>query len=364
LDNYARAATDKNRKDFALELGTGSGKTLVGLLIGEYHRRDSDSRVVYLCSTNQLVYQTTARAKEYGVPAIPFVGTKKNYVEADLASFQRGASIAITSYAGLFNAGPGLNDPEVIICDDAHAGESYVAAMWSLRVTASGTDKPIFQALLNFFGDLVKPEMRHVHGSGSSRDVDLIPLPTYADRLNQLQALLDVHCFKKETRSDVKFPWIAIKGHLSACCIYVSPGAFLIRPLIPPTYAHAPFADARHRVYMSATLGEDGDLERMYGVGRIQRIYSDDVREANTGRRLILFPGMMTPEGHNAVEERALEKDHRVLLVTDMHLDTLATNSRRLDTRCSTRRTLSPTCQSSQTRKGPSRSSWQTDSTE
>jgi len=52
---YVAEAVDA--PDVALQLPTGSGKTLVGLLIAEWRRRKNQERVVYLCPTNQLVNQ-------------------------------------------------------------------------------------------------------------------------------------------------------------------------------------------------------------------------------------------------------------------------------------------------------------------
>ena len=52
LDSYF--ADFLQAKDIAIELPTGTGKTLVGLLIAEYRRRASDERVAFLCSTRQL----------------------------------------------------------------------------------------------------------------------------------------------------------------------------------------------------------------------------------------------------------------------------------------------------------------------
>lgn len=49
--------------------------------------------------------------------------------------------------------------------------------------------------------------------------------------------------------------------------IYVSPSQFEIGPITPPTRTHAPFAQAKQRVYMSATLGDDGSIERAFGIG-------------------------------------------------------------------------------------------------
>src|SRR3981081_4257422 len=54
--------------DIALQLPTGSGKTLVGLLIAEWRRRKYGERVVYLCPTRQLVNQVAQQANgKYGI---------------------------------------------------------------------------------------------------------------------------------------------------------------------------------------------------------------------------------------------------------------------------------------------------------
>ena len=66
LDLYMKEGLDKS--DVAIELPTGTGKTLIGLLIGEYRRRKFHERVVYVCPTKQLVYQTATYAIEkYGI---------------------------------------------------------------------------------------------------------------------------------------------------------------------------------------------------------------------------------------------------------------------------------------------------------
>jgi len=49
--------------DIALQLPTGSGKTLVGLGIAEWRRRRFKEKVVYLCSTTQLVNQVVEQWK-------------------------------------------------------------------------------------------------------------------------------------------------------------------------------------------------------------------------------------------------------------------------------------------------------------
>src|SRR5258705_8331514 len=58
----------EDASDVALELPTGAGKTLGGLLIGKF-RRLRGERVVYLCPTRQLANQVGEQADRYGICA-------------------------------------------------------------------------------------------------------------------------------------------------------------------------------------------------------------------------------------------------------------------------------------------------------
>src|SRR4051812_37349134 len=55
-------------RDVALQLPTGGGKTLVGLVLGEWRRQKFGDRVVFLCPTRQLVNQVVEQANaQYGI---------------------------------------------------------------------------------------------------------------------------------------------------------------------------------------------------------------------------------------------------------------------------------------------------------
>ena len=78
LRNYAAKALKAT--DVALQLPTGSGKTLVGLLLAEWRRRKFGEKVVYLCPTVQLVNQVAEEAAtKYGLSIQPFSGAIKEY---------------------------------------------------------------------------------------------------------------------------------------------------------------------------------------------------------------------------------------------------------------------------------------------
>jgi replicative superfamily II helicase len=121
--------------DVAMQMATGSGKTLVGLLIGEWLRRKNRERVVYLCPTRQLVHQVVEQAEEkYGLTVLGFTGRIRDYTPSAKTGYRSADHIAVTTYSSLFNTGPFFHDADVVICDDAHAAENYIAVLWSVLV--------------------------------------------------------------------------------------------------------------------------------------------------------------------------------------------------------------------------------------
>lgn len=119
-------------KDVAIELPTGAGKTLVGMLIAEYRRRLNGECIVFCCPTKQLAAQVTAQCAKYGIPTSLLIGEQKKYDQASFLRYQQAKSIAVTTYSGIFNSNPRIDDPDIVICDDAHAAEGYVASMWTV----------------------------------------------------------------------------------------------------------------------------------------------------------------------------------------------------------------------------------------
>ncbi len=98
MQAYASRSTDM--ADVALQLPTGSGKTLVGLLIAEWRRRKYKERVVFLCPTRQLVHQVVNQAEEkYGLSVATFVGKQRDYQPTAKADYQQAEKIAVTTYS-------------------------------------------------------------------------------------------------------------------------------------------------------------------------------------------------------------------------------------------------------------------------
>ena len=105
--------------DVTLQLPTGGGKTLVGLLLAEYRRRAHGQRIAYLCPNIQLVRQAASKASNYGIPAVTLTGPQASYGRGEFLSYNRAQAVAVTTYHGAFNSNPRI--------DNAHAAEGAVA---------------------------------------------------------------------------------------------------------------------------------------------------------------------------------------------------------------------------------------------
>ena len=308
--------------DVAMQLPTGSGKTLVGLMIAEWRRRKFKERVVYLCPTRQLVHQVVEQAQaEYGIDAVAFTGSKHKYSPTDCSDYSTRAKVAVTTYSSLFNTHPFFRDPETILLDDAHAAENYVVKMWSLEVPA-GDDRyvSLHTALSGIFKEHVSGQCySRLTGdwkeSSDSTWVDKLPTETVSALTDRIVTVLDTH---EEISEDLHFTWSLLRDHLHACHIYLASRGILIRPLVPPTWTHVPFEQAKQRIYMSATLGAGGDLERLTGRERIVRIEAPEkFRRTGVGRRFFVFPGLsLEPDVCERLRKRMQKHAGRSVVLT------------------------------------------------
>ncbi|WP_341282085.1 DEAD/DEAH box helicase [Paenibacillus sp. FSL H8-0537] len=280
----------EQHKDIAIEMPAGHGKTLVGGLIGEFNRRTRNWRVVYACATRQLAYQTGELLNSYGIRAVTLVKKRDDFSSVDLGRYQRGDAIVVTTYSHIFNANPAFSDPNQIIFDDAHAAEYAIQGFWELKITRR-KNREQFEALIATLGDSISMHLQDkiLHGTYDPvhDGADIIPQALWYPRLNQIRTLLD----SKVDGTNLYYPWSRIRSHLHGCQIYLSHSTIAIRPVLPPNLRWPAFEKATERIYMTATIGNGGELERVFGVPKMYRISKFD-SSANkvSGRRLILFP--------------------------------------------------------------------------
>lgn len=286
------SGSHQNTADVALELPTGSGKTLVGLLIGEWRRRSRRERVVYACPTRQLALQVVAAGERQGINLHALIDSHTDWDPRQVTAYTRADAIAVTTYSHIFNSNSYLANAKTLIFDDAHAAEGYVAEAWALEIPRS---QAIYNHLFDALRDVVDPHLvTRMAGEGADtsswHEVRLIPMSAIASRLSEIDSVLDAGL---PARTSARYRFSMLRENLVSCLFYVSRGRWYIRPMIPPTFQHAAFVDPDQRVYLSATLGEAGELERAFGRSPIERIPSPPAWErTGSGRRFFVFPDL------------------------------------------------------------------------
>lgn len=292
----AYAEDHQDTPDLALELPTGTGKTLPGLLIGEWVRRNALGPVIYATPTRQLARQVAATAEREGVPVAVLTGSAKHWDPADEASVEGGEAIGLATYSAVFNSSPKLPDPRLLIFDDAHAGEQFVGNEYGISIRRHDDEDAylqVLEALKPFLSGLLIQRLEGEPDPGAHHQVRLILPAVDQTALTKLDAALaglpEPHSYKLAM----------IRSGLAACCVYLSYGGIQIRPMIPPTYENHIFARTKQRIYLSATLGSGGELERAFGRREIVRMPLPTKTPPRSGRRLFVFPDLV--KGGDAV---------------------------------------------------------------
>lgn len=279
--------------DVAMELPTGSGKTLVGLLVAEWRRRKNKARVVYACPTRQLAKQVAAAANRQGIESRLLVDSSRLWDGADLLAYNRAEAIAVTTYSHIFNTNPKFSSAETIIFDDAHAAENYVGDAWAVEVPPT---ESLFADLFDAFGSSIDPLLTsRMVASGANaahwNEVRMLPITAVHQRLNELDLALSTGL----TETSAQYRFRMIRESLGTCLFYVGRRGWYIRPMIPPTMQHEAFTGPAQRIYLSATLGEAGELERAFGRFPIARIPAPPAWErTGSSRRFFVFPELAT----------------------------------------------------------------------
>ncbi|CEH00577.1 DEAD/DEAH box helicase [Propionibacterium freudenreichii] len=309
----AYAQDHQDTPDLALELPTGTGKTLPGLLIAEWVRRKTAGPVIYATPTKQLAQQVAATAEREGVPVANLTGSAKHWDPADEASVEGSEAIGITTYSAIFNSSPKLPEPRLLIFDDAHAGEQFVGNEYGISIRRYDDENAyleVVEALKPFLSGLLIQRLEGEPDPGAHHQVRLILPAVDQTALTKLDAAL------ASLPKPHSYKLAMIRSGLAACCVYLSYGGIQIRPMIPPTYENHIYARAKQRIYLSATLGSGGELERAFGRRKIVRMPLPAKTPPRSGRRLFIFPDLVKGGDAIGLTRQIIDLTHKALVLS------------------------------------------------
>ncbi|MBL8240514.1 MAG: DEAD/DEAH box helicase family protein [Bryobacterales bacterium] len=254
------AARDK--PDVVVEMNTGGGKTLIGLLIAQSIINETSGQVVFVCPTIQLIEQARMRAQECGLEVATYYEGNWDNEEA----FTSANGPCLTNYAAVFNGKSIFRRKEVkaFLLDDAHVAGPSVRASFTLRFNSSHS---AHAKIINLFKSYFE-KSGHAQELDALLNGDWMPLlfvPAFeinrhAQRLTQI--LVDEGVTEEKS---TLFAWEHLRDRLSQCAILISAKGIEISPVSLPLSTLDYFSRDTRRIYLTATMPSPVQFAQTFG---------------------------------------------------------------------------------------------------
>ena len=245
----------RNRSDNTLKMNTGSGKTLVGLLALQSSLNEGAGPAVYVTPDNYLASQVIQEAKDLGI------STTENPLDS---AYLSGKAILVINVYKLINGksvfGVGAEGKKLpigsLIFDDAHACLSVVNEQFTLKIP---NEHPAYSQLLKLFEDDLRTQSETGLLDVKANDPQaIVPVPFWAWKNKQTDAIKILHQHRDD--NGFAFVWPLLKEVCPLClCVFGGRG-LEIAPRCLPIDEIASFVSAKRKIYMTATLADDGVL--------------------------------------------------------------------------------------------------------
>lgn len=281
----------RDSADAVVQMNTGGGKTLVGLLVAQSLLHELNRRVLYVVANNQLVEQTLARASELSIQTSARYDGQWHNQE----SFQSAESICVTNYAAVFNGFSTFRDKGIagLVFDDAHVAESLIRDQFTLKIPS---DWDAFDKVVALF----RPHFANSIGASKLQDIEedsptallFVPMFVVWKHAQELRTLLLEEQIDKQ--DSTKYVWNHLADHLSHCCVLVSSEGIEISPPVVPLHTLPCFDEGVRRIYLTATLPSQASFARTFGLTRPTVV--EPGGKSGDAQRLFLFAQGKTDE--------------------------------------------------------------------
>ncbi|MCP3380177.1 hypothetical protein NLM31_07100 [Bradyrhizobium sp. CCGUVB4N] len=282
----------RTRADNTLKMNTGSGKTVVGLLCLQSSLNEGVGPAVYVTPDKYLLHQVVAEAESLGIAVTE---------DEHDAAFVSGTAILVINIwklvngRSVFGVGRGGTKIEIgsLVIDDAHACLATVADQFKIRLSS---DHPAYAPLLELF----RPDLENQSASAFLDIADHDPqiamaVPFWAWKNKQSDVLRILHPHRGDEA--LKWPWRLVEDVLELCQCAFGGGSVEIAPRFIPIDNIPAFTGAKRRIYMTATLADDGVLVSHFQADAEQ--VADPIRPkggGDIGDRMILAPQEINPD--------------------------------------------------------------------
>lgn len=284
-----------DEKNTIIKMNTGSGKTVIGLLILQSYLNDGKGPAVYVVPDNYLIDQIIREATDLGIKVT------KNPKDID---FETGEAILIINIHKILNGRSTFGVNEIkknigcLIVDDAHACMKIAKSQFAISIPRSN---PLYGELFETFKDSIKhqSESKLLELKDGDRGVQqLIPFWEWQNKASDVRRLLhEQRENNDDNNSSLFYNWALLKDNLNlADCIFSSDEIVINLDFIPVEVIPS-FNDCPRRVFMSATIEDDTVLVSHFNIDSTEITESITPEKANDiGERLIVIPQEINPK--------------------------------------------------------------------
>lgn len=287
--------SDRDRRDRVIKQNTGGGKTVVGLLIAQSSINEGKGPAAYLAPDTYLASQAVLEADRLGIAVTE---------DARDHRFLAGEAILVTtlhkmingrSVFGVSGTGRPVTHVGTVVVDDAHSALNIAEGQFKVHVPA---ESDAYAKLFLLFSDSIKHQSRSAWVSlkeGQPSGPVRVPFWAWASAQDQVLDLLRQYG-ENDKEKWIYFAWPLVQQALHLASATFSEREIEIRTPCPAIELIPSFAQAQRRIYLTATLADDGVLVTELGA-RAEDLATavTPERAADLGDRLILAPLAINP---------------------------------------------------------------------
>lgn len=308
----------REESDLIIKMNTGSGKTIVGLLLLQSCLEENKGPAIYVVPDNYLIDQVTEDANKLGIKVTCDI---ENY------TFMQNQAILIINIHKLVNGMScfgmrSRNNIKIgsIVIDDVHACIDTINQQCSMTIekdNKNNTDSKsclydeIIRVLCPALQQYRKDEFQKIIELQDPLKTLLVPFWVWQDKIDDIKSILNANY----NEDQIKFNFPLICDCLEICNCVISSRMIEITSKFPPLHKIKEFFDAQRRIFMSATLADDTVFVSTMGMNSDSFPNIITPKAANDiGDRLILFPQLINnrisdDQMKDAIIEIAKEKN-------------------------------------------------------
>jgi hypothetical protein len=285
----------RQQRDIVIKQNTGGGKTAIGLLVAQSSINEGVGPAAYLAPDTYLAAQVTREAKKLGIAVTEDPRDHK---------FTSSEAILVTTFHRLVNGrsvfgvsgtGRAIIPVGTVVVDDAHSALAIAEGQFKILVPQGHS---AYTSLLALFADPLKHQSPSAWArlqDGEPAGPVRVPFWSWSSSQDQVLAILRPYG-DDDNEKWIYFAWPLLQQTLHLAVATVTSREIEIKSPCPPIDLIPSFAQAKRRVYLTATLADDGVLVTELGAkpSDLAEPVTPD-RAADLGDRLILAPLAINP---------------------------------------------------------------------